>query len=123
MTPGKAPLERPIQLPECLISRTSIARARFTDVGALSSPEHALPELMCLECRSDVSLLSERCRLQNMHCRSPCVSSAGAMPLYYRSALCNFRSTVAPKQVLPESPLRLPERIVSRTCTAGVLCL
>ncbi|KAL4188428.1 hypothetical protein AMTRI_Chr08g202320 [Amborella trichopoda] len=65
-----------------------------------------------------------------MHCRSTCVSSARAMSLECRSAPCNCQSAVAPKHILPERPLRLPERIVSKMCatkvpyaTAGALCL
>ncbi|ERN05453.1 hypothetical protein AMTR_s00007p00245670 [Amborella trichopoda] len=48
-----------------------------------------------------------------MHCWSACVSSAGALCLECRNALFNYWSTVAPKHVLPERHLRLPERIVS----------
>ncbi|ERM95028.1 hypothetical protein AMTR_s00009p00241330 [Amborella trichopoda] len=61
--------------------------------------------------------MPERYRLQNMHCQSACGSIAGAMSLKCRSALCNCWSAVTPKHVLPD--LRLSERIVSKTCTAG----
>ncbi|ERN18600.1 hypothetical protein AMTR_s00065p00147620 [Amborella trichopoda] len=59
MTPGQVLPECPIQLLEHLVSRASTAGSRFTNAEALSSPEHALPEHMCLECQSDVSRVLE----------------------------------------------------------------
>ncbi|KAL4195540.1 hypothetical protein AMTRI_Chr05g65180 [Amborella trichopoda] len=120
-------LGNPKETAERLVSRTSTVGVRFTTVGALSSPKHVLLERMCLECQSDISRMPKRpmqlplrygskacivgvpfetagahC-LQNVYCRSD-VSSVLERPMQL-SKHCGSR------HVLPECPLRLPERI------------